>query len=102
MIWALRIGWTKPSMRQRQNETSRPPERSGFMAAKDKSLILVINPGSTSTKIALFSGTKKIIEKNIRHPNELFEGARSLWDQFPFRLAGIERFIEANWIYEKA
>jgi butyrate kinase len=64
--------------------------------------ILVINPGSTSTKTALFLGKSKTIEQNIRHPKELIDNAGSLWDQFPFRLAAIEEFIKANRIAEKA
>ncbi len=36
--------------------------------------MLIINPGSTSTKMALFDGDKKIAEDNVRHdPKELRE-----------------------------
>jgi butyrate kinase len=89
-------------MRQQQNESNKSSEESGFMTVKDKSLILVINPGSTSTKIALFSGKRKTIEQNMRHSRELFDGVKTLWDQFPFRLAAVESFIEANLISGKA
>lgn len=34
--------------------------------------ILIINPGSTSTKTALFDGDQKVAEEVVRHdPNEL-------------------------------
>ena len=32
--------------------------------------ILVINPGSTSTKIAVFQGEKVLLQQNIRHSGE--------------------------------
>ena len=32
--------------------------------------ILVINPGSTSTKIAVYQGTESIFLKNLRHSGE--------------------------------
>ena len=32
--------------------------------------ILVVNPGSTSTKIAVFQGEKALLQKTIRHSGE--------------------------------
>jgi len=55
--------------------------------------MLIINPGSTSTKMALFDGDKKVAEEVIRHdPNEL---ARfdNVADQFDYRMEGINRWI---------
>ncbi len=55
-------------------------------------LILVINPGSVSTKLALFSGQELLHEDNVRHDaggwNEL-----PLLDQLPLRQKGIEDFL---------
>jgi len=50
--------------------------------------ILVINPGSTSTKIAVFESEKEILNKTIRHDAEELAGFESITDQYDFR-AGI-------------
>ena len=47
--------------------------------------ILVINPGSTSTKIGVFNNETCIFEKNIKHhPNELAEFHKII-DQYEYR-----------------
>ncbi len=51
----------------------------------DDKLILVINPGSTSTKIALFQGTKEIFLKNVKHSREDIDKFAKITDQFEFR-----------------
>ncbi len=48
-------------------------------------LILAINPGSTSTKIAVFKKTKEIFLKNIKHSSEELEGFKEITDQYEFR-----------------
>jgi len=50
-----------------------------------KRLILAINPGSTSTKFALFEEDKLIFEKTLRHTSEELSGFRKITDQFHFR-----------------
>ncbi len=35
-----------------------------------KKYILAINPGSTSTKVAIFEGKNKILQQNLSHPKE--------------------------------
>lgn len=47
--------------------------------------ILAINPGSTSTKIAVFEGTKEIFLKNIKHSAEEIEQFKIITDQYEFR-----------------
>ncbi|MDA3944117.1 MAG: butyrate kinase [Bacteroidetes bacterium] len=47
--------------------------------------ILTINPGSTSTKFAVFSGTDPIFIKTIRHTTEELEPYEKIADQFHFR-----------------
>lgn len=59
------------------------------------SVILVINPGSTSTKLALFKDSEVTGEHTIRHsPHELNEFA-SLYEQRAFRKALIISFLES-------
>ncbi len=47
--------------------------------------ILAINPGSTSTKIALFCDNKSEFLKTIRHTTEELQGFNRITDQFEFR-----------------
>lgn len=47
--------------------------------------ILVINPGSTSTKIAIYDNEKQVFEETLRHSNEELEKFENLFDQFEFR-----------------
>ena len=47
--------------------------------------ILVINPGSTSTKIGVFDNEIPIFEKTIRHNNENIESFQTILDQYEFR-----------------
>ena len=44
-------------------------------------LILVINPGSTSTKIALFQGNEQVKELDITHPAEELANFKSNIEQ---------------------
>jgi butyrate kinase len=47
--------------------------------------ILSINPGSTSTKIAVYAGAEQCFVKNITHPNEELDRFDHLFDQFDLR-----------------
>lgn len=51
----------------------------------EKKLILVINPGSTSTKMAVFEEEKLIFEKTIRHTAEELQNFGKITGQFHFR-----------------
>jgi butyrate kinase len=50
-----------------------------------KRLILAINPGSTSTKFALYEEDRLILEKTLRHTSEELSGFKKVTDQFHFR-----------------
>lgn len=47
--------------------------------------ILVINPGSTSTKIGVFDNEVSIFEKTIRHETKSINNFASIIDQYEFR-----------------
>lgn len=51
----------------------------------DKNLILAINPGSTSTKFALYNRKEMLMEKTLRHSSQELEGYKTMTDQLPFR-----------------
>nr|WP_312578567.1 butyrate kinase [Sedimentibacter sp.] len=46
---------------------------------------LIINPGSTSTKIAVYEDENEIFEKTIRHTNDELSGYKKVTDQFEYR-----------------
>ncbi len=48
-------------------------------------LILAINPGSTSTKLALYAGCDLILEKTLRHSCEELAPYKGMAAQLPFR-----------------
>ena len=50
-----------------------------------KRLILAINPGSTSTKFALYEEADIVFEKNLAHPLEDLAAFREISDQLDFR-----------------
>lgn len=59
--------------------------------------ILAINPGSTSTKIAVYEDEKEIFEKTLRHSNEEIEKYETISAQMDFRREVIEQaLVEAN------
>lgn len=61
-----------------------------------KTLIIVINPGSTSTKLAVFNGMENIFEKTIRHSAEDLKDFARITDQFHFRKNMIMNELEKN------
>lgn len=54
-------------------------------------LVLAINPGSTSTKIAIFDEVKQLYVKNIKHPVEELSQFPKMIDQLDFRLQIIRK-----------
>ena len=52
----------------------------------DSRSILVVNPGSTSTKVAIAQGDNLIKRETFRHSVEELAQAPRIWDQFQFRL----------------
>ncbi len=63
--------------------------------AKNKQyFICAINPGSTSTKTAIFKNDTKIAQNSITH--HFPACMKSMWDQFDHRLSDIQHFIETK------
>lgn len=58
--------------------------------------ILVINPGSTSTKIAVFRGAEKVFDETLRHSREELAPFHWVMEQVDFRRAVIERALAAH------
>src|SRR4030042_6492079 len=60
--------------------------------------ILVINPGSTSTKVALFSNEQLLFDKKIEHSNEELSVFHKIIDQYHFRQDIILSFLKEKGI----
>ncbi len=58
--------------------------------------ILAINPGSTSTKIALYEDEKEIFCKTLDHPVEEIEKYENVADQFDMRKEVVLSFLKEN------
>ncbi len=56
--------------------------------------ILVINTGSTSTKVAIFEDEKKICEINLDHPSEELKTFDSPLDQCDMRNKAVQAFLD--------
>lgn len=58
--------------------------------------ILAINPGSTSTKIAVFEGSEQVFVKNIKHSSEEIAQFNDISDQYEFRKEIILKELKDN------
>ena len=56
--------------------------------------IFAINPGSTSTKIALFEGNQPVFSSNVAHDAEVLKQYREINDQFDYRKETILEEVE--------
>lgn len=63
---------------------------------KEAYRVFVINPGSTSTKIALFKEDEKVFSANIAHDTKELEACEEIADQLPLRMAAIRAELEKN------
>ena len=59
-------------------------------------LVLAINPGSTSTKIALYNGKEQMFVKTLRHSAEEIAKYPRVIDQFEFRRNAILEALKEN------
>ncbi len=61
-----------------------------------KNKVLVINPGSTSTKVAIFENDVELITETLTHTSEELEKFEKISDQFEFRKDIIEQWLEGT------
>ena len=61
-------------------------------------LQLIINPGSTSTKLALYRDEERVLQESISHKAEDLQQYERIADQVPYRLGLIRDFMERNHI----
>ena len=63
--------------------------------------MLIINPGSTSTKVAVYEDTKELFSVNTVHTDEELNACPELLDQLPMRTAAVRRALAENGVDEK-
>ena len=54
--------------------------------------VLVLNPGSTSTKVALFHGEVPLAQADLPAPGSVGE----LWDELPIRLVAVREWLDSQ------
>ncbi len=59
-------------------------------------LILVINPGSTSTKLAIYEDEKELVRKSISHPTEKLREFSKPSEQREFRAGVVKDFLNES------
>ena len=64
--------------------------------------ILVINPGSTSTRVALYDDEDERIYEEIRHKADDLAGFRHIADQYEFRVSHVRGVLESRRIQTAA
>ena len=56
--------------------------------------VIVLNPGSTSTKVALYEGDKQVFSETIEHPSDQLMKYPNIVDQLPYRKEIIIQLLE--------
>ncbi|NLM05410.1 MAG: butyrate kinase [Tissierellia bacterium] len=59
-------------------------------------LILAINPGSTSTKIAVYENEKCLWKDSIEHSYEEMAAYKDIYEQYPMRVKIIKEFLKKH------
>jgi butyrate kinase len=58
--------------------------------------ILAINPGSTSTKISIFTDLEVTQSATLKHTTDEIKEHPRIWDQFDFRFGAIDNWLHSN------
>lgn len=58
--------------------------------------ILAVNPGSTSTKLAIFDGESEIKSQTLYHSSEALKHFKKTSDQYEFRVEKIKNFLDQS------
>ncbi len=69
-------------------------DRRFAVAEESMHRVLVINPGSTSTKVAVYEDEQPLFVETLRHSNAELATFAHILDQYDFRLAAIDRMLE--------
>ena len=72
---------------------SRPHPRPLPKGEGTRNLVIVVNPGSTSTKLAVYRGEKCLASETINHPKEELAKFACVADQYVFRRDAVLEFL---------
>lgn len=61
-----------------------------------KKYTLVINPGATSTKVAVYDGENEVFTENLSHPLDEIKKFKEVADQFEFRKGAIMEMLKQH------
>ena len=61
-----------------------------------KKYTLVINPGATSTKAAIYEGENEVFTENLSHPIEEIQKFKEVADQFDYRKTAILDMVKRH------
>ena len=81
---------SKPS-RQDANRNSMSLRRVDM-----QEVVVVINPGSTSTKVAVYTREGALAEENVKHPADELQKFDMVTEQYETRLTAIREFLEST------
>jgi len=62
------------------------------MVSRD--LIVVVNPGSTSTKVALFGKNGPVLQETVAHDRDLVAASRVVYEQYGWRMKTVLKILE--------
>ncbi len=61
-------------------------------------LVLIINPGSTSTKVAIGQSEAELVQTGIQHPAAVLAEFASVWDQYDLRREAVLAWLQEQGI----
>ncbi len=64
-------------------------------------IIIVINPGSTSTKMAIFKRKERLAEEAVSHPADELTAFDNVADQFDLRMKNIDKWLTDQKVDDK-
>ncbi|HLA84861.1 MAG TPA: butyrate kinase [Thermoguttaceae bacterium] len=70
------------------------PRHADRRGAKKRDLVIVVNPGSTSTKLAVYRGPERLAAETIDHPKAELAKFAHVADQYAFRRDAVLRFLD--------
>jgi len=81
---------------KKANKTKATKKTANKVIQINEPLILVLNPGSTSTKVAVYKGAKPLVSESIDHNKAEIEKYARIVDQYPMRKTVILDFLSRN------
>ena len=83
-----------PSPLKGRGDMSRRPHPKPLPKGEEtRNLVVVINPGSTSTKLAIYRGLECLASETIDHPKEELAKFACVADQYTFRRDAVLEFL---------